>query len=60
MTQQFIRDPKTMDVAFTRVGKLSGELHLAVQADGKSHTVTRRSLNKDSKWVEEVMVFDRQ
>ena len=51
-------DPNTLNVLMKRNGTPSGELHLSIAPDGKSHTVTRKSLRNDQ--PEETLVFDRQ
>jgi hypothetical protein len=51
-------DPNTLNVLAKRNGTPSGEMHLSIAGDGKSHTVTRKSLRNDQS--EETLVFDRQ
>lgn len=49
---------------FTVVGKRGGkvwsEMKASFSPDGNAHTVIRKAMNADGKWIETVAVFERQ
>jgi len=53
-------DPATLSVVASRDGKPISQMHLTFAADRRSHTVSRKTLNDQGKWVEEEFVYERQ
>lgn len=43
-----------------RGGKVWSEMMASFSPDGNTHTVSRKSLNAEGKWVESIAVFERQ